>query len=222
MYKSLYECECEFLTPKLPFRDHFAQHMLNDIQKKYHRTERFTYVSQNPGGFLADAKIIEKLLAAGYNSLELVFIEPLLTENFSILQACLDFREWCRQQKIILKTYFFRSIHEYVTACTNAPELCGHVFITIDPDDKKTTPNFENIMFRKKFNNMVKKILRPEATFYYLYFQKVAGNPYRHMLIGHVQENTLSLNHWYGIESLQEHYINQIFSTSHSKGTTIV
>lgn len=212
MYKSLYECECEFLTRKLTFRNIFEQQMLDDIQRKYPLSKRLVYVSQHPGGFLADAKIIQKLLTAGYKELELVFIESLLADNVSILQACLDFQEWCTQHKQVRKSHFFMSTKEYAATCKQDPDLRGHIFVTIDPDDNITTPNFESITFRTRFGTMTKKILRPEATFYSLYFQKVLGNPYRHMLIGNIREKNILLDHWYGVENLQEHCIAQIFS----------
>jgi hypothetical protein len=207
-YKSLYECECEFLTRKLPFRDTFEKEVIEDIQKRYPSThDRLVYVCQGPGGFLSDFLIVQKLLAAGYTNLELLFIEPLLTKNLSILQACLDFKIWCTEQaKVFIKTNFFISIKEYADACKKDPKLRGDIFITIDPDDKKTVPNFESLTFRKKFKTMVKHILQPSASFYYLYFQKISGNPYRHMLVGKLQEpyNEIMLQHWYGIESLQQ------------------
>ena len=217
MYKSLYECECEFLTRKLPFRADFEQRVLDDIQKKYRSSERLVYVSQGPGGFLSDFVIIQKLLAAGYSNLELVFIEPLLVKNLTILQACLDFKEWWAQQKNKGKIHVFMSIKEYAAACEQDENMLGHVFITIDPDDKKTVPNFESATFRKKFGRMAKNILHPEATFYYLYFQKVAGNPYRHMIIGQIQEKCILLDHWFGVETFEKkHIANYPLSSSRS------
>ena len=212
-YKSLYECECEFLNRKLTFRDDFERKIIEDIQNLYSSKTDLVYVCQGPGGFLSDFLLLQKLIKIGFTKLDLIFVEPLLADNLTILQACLDFKAWCKEQNNAqIKTHFFMSLKEYAAACAQNPALRGDIFITIDPDDKETVPNFESLTFRKKFEKITNGIFKPTTSFYYLYFQKVAGNPYRHMLLGKLKQNMIILDHWYGIEKLEENYVHQIFN----------
>lgn len=219
-HENFYECECPHLHRGLPFREQFEKAVLHDILQKFpsNTHHHLTYVSQGPGGFLNDIKIISHLIRANYKEVTLVFIEPLYEKNKDILYACLAVKNWCKDQSThesSLIPYFYRTMQEYAHACERDLVRKGDIFITIDPDDKKTTPNFGSHYFRKKFSEIFKAIMYPKNTFYYLYFQQCETYNYRHMLIGQlISENCdhiIKLHHFYGEESLYEHSHNYVF-----------
>lgn len=219
MLNNLYECECDYLNrAKLPFRNQFEQRVTTDIVNKYSPSDYsiLTYVTQNPGGLLADARIINELIKHGYKHLQIICIEPLYQKNISILQACLNFNTWCTQQKNChITTHWYLSTKEYVADCVLNEQLKGHVYICIDPDNRRVRPNFSSLSFRKRFQQWYALVMHTTNSFYYLYFETVNSKPYRHILQGTCNEIDnkffMQLHHWYGKHNLDEHYARYYF-----------
>lgn len=207
-YKSLYECTCEALGRPLPFRAQFIDTVVQDILGRQPSTisPRIVYVSAGPGGLLTDFIILNKLIDRGCHTLLFIGIEEQLTSNLAIIQACLDFETWwvnlARIKKIAVTTRFFTSWHAYQRACSADPSLRGNIMVCVDPDDPTTVPNFASEKFRASFAKRFKGCMITPAQFYYLYFQNIAGHPYRHMIRGayslHEKQPLLVLGHEYG------------------------
>lgn len=222
IFKYFYECQCPHLNRGLPFRANFERAMLADIVAKYPNSQPLIYVSQGPGGCLSDVSIIAQLLAAGYNQLDLIFIEPLYETHTDVLNACLALKTWCKETTYntgcILTPHFYTTLNAYAQACKRNAQLRGDIFITIDPDDKKTMPNFSSLSFRKKFCRLFKNIMQPQSSCYYLYFQQHNGHDYRNMVIGHCSifdhQPLLQLTHSYGTKTLDEHRHTHVFLNS--------
>ena len=220
-YKSLYECECPHLHRNVGFRQQFKELVLQDITTKNSQTNPLVYVSQGPGGFLWDFYLINSLIHAGYQQLTLIFIEPLYEKNIAILQAYLDMQSWCKElsaayaQPISITTHLFKSFKEYEQACMKTSSLRGNLLVTVDPDDKKTIPDFDRITFRTKFSGIAAKTMLSTASFYYLFFQKIGNNPYRHMLLGRAlttpEQSILAMKHIYGEDLLHQKAHNRVF-----------
>lgn len=220
-YKSLYECECPQLNRNLGFRAQFQELILDDIKATHSPQKPLVYVCQGPGGFLWDFFMINSLINTGYHSLTIIFIEPLYEKNIAVLQAYLDLQEWYNQlttvysPHLILTVHLFKSFKDYEQACTQDTSLKGNFFVSVDPDDQKTIPDFDHKSFRIKFSKMLSKTMHSCASFYYLYFQKVGENPYRSMLLGRwytkPDESIIAFKHLYGTtaSSLTSH--NRVF-----------
>ena len=222
-YKSLYECQCSCLNRDLPFRTTFEQKVLQDIQMLFpvEKHQSLVYVCQGPGGLLWDFLCINKLIHVGYHHITAIFIEPNYTTNMTILQACLDFKEWYMLLAQVhpahpcLEIRFFTTMAEYQEACSCNHQLRGTIFIAVDPDGTKAMPDFEHTKFRQQFSKIMGSTMRTPSAFYFLYFQHVAGNPYRHMIIGrhyqYAHKPLLALQHFYGETTFAATPNNQTF-----------
>lgn len=207
----MYECDCDNLSRTMPFRDLFTDRVIQDIEYVFPTTKHPVYVSQGAGGLLFDYLLLQKLIQRGFKAITVIVIEELYQEKESIIQACLDFKSWCADiaPLVQVKPHFFSSIGDYAFECSQNPKIRGDLLVTVDPDDKKTIPNFDSKNFLKKFSYITSSILKEKASFYYLFYQ----NNYRHMILGRVYENKkiIAYEHSSGTKSLNEKKHNRVF-----------
>jgi hypothetical protein len=219
-YKGIYECECPDFNRSLPFRAQFTEHLIKEINLLVPTTAHLVYVSMGPGGFFFDFVIINKLVQEGYKNITLIFIEELYQEHISILQACLDLKEWFTEirqahpNQPLITPYFFYSNEEYNLACTKNPELKGHVLCTVDPDDPATLTNFDCVKFNKNFTQLCQQTMQQQSIVCSLF----AHNNQRNMILGTIDQTDnflLAYDHYYGRDDLYKNKNRRVFFESH-------
>jgi hypothetical protein len=146
-YAPLYECSCAQLSRALPFRADFTNRIHATIIDLYadsyspgnSQASPLVYIANHPGGLLFDFILLNKLVHAGFKTIQVIAIEPLYPTQPAIAKAVQAFANWFKElhdwhpahPNITLT--LFPSWQAYVAACIQHTSPRGDIVLTIDP-----------------------------------------------------------------------------------------